>query len=71
MSDPVNPAHYKGGGIETIDFIRAKLTAEEFAGFCKGNLIKYVTRERVKGGLEDLKKAAWYAAWLGGTDPRK
>ena len=26
-------------------------------GFCEGNVIKYVTRWRDKGGLADLKKA--------------
>ncbi|PSR23412.1 MAG: hypothetical protein C7B45_03525 [Sulfobacillus acidophilus] len=33
--DPVNcPDHYTFGGIETIDYLKAKLSAEEFAGFC-------------------------------------
>lgn len=60
-SDAVNsPDHYTAGGIETIDIIRAKLTPEEFAGYCKGNVIKYVTRARYKGGLEDLRKAGKY-----------
>lgn len=63
-SDNVNqPAHYTVGGIETIDFIRAKLTPEEFRGYCKGNVIKYVTRELHKGGVEDLRKAALYLGW--------
>jgi hypothetical protein len=26
----------------------------------KGNVIKYVSRERYKNGVEDLKKAKWY-----------
>ena len=65
MSDNVNnPDHYTQGGIETIDIIKAKLTPEEFAGYCKGNVIKYVTRANLKGGLEDLKKAAVYLDWL-------
>jgi len=29
-------------------------------GFCEGNIIKYVTRWRKKGGLEDLQKAKVY-----------
>lgn len=29
-------------------------------GFCEGNVIKYVTRWRKKGGLEDLLKAKQY-----------
>ena len=70
MTDAINPTHYKAGGVETIDFLRAKLTPEEFAGFCKGNVIKYLSRAELKGGAEDYCKAAWYASWLAGTDPR-
>ena len=61
--DPVNhPTHYTSGEIECIDAIRAALTPEEFRGFCKGNVIKYSWREKIKGGDQDLKKAAWYAS---------
>ncbi|OBX73754.1 hypothetical protein A9308_00660 [Moraxella atlantae] len=55
-----NPAHYTAGAIECIDAIRAALTEEEFRGFCKGNIIKYVWRERLKGGDESIEKATWY-----------
>ena len=42
-TDNVNhPAHYKVGGIETIDYIEAKLTPEEFRGYLKGNALKYL-----------------------------
>ncbi|WII39684.1 DUF3310 domain-containing protein [Paenibacillus thiaminolyticus] len=59
--DPVErPSHYTVGGIETIDIIRAKLTPEEFRGYCKGNVLKYVCRERWKGGDEDLQKTRKY-----------
>jgi len=56
-SDTVNhPAHYKIGGIETIDFIEAKQL-----DYNLGNVIKYVTRADHKGNkLEDLRKAQWY-----------
>ena len=61
VDDSVNqPAHYTIGSIECIDAIRAALTPEEFRGFCKGNVIKYTWRERIKGGDESLKKAGWY-----------
>lgn len=63
--DNVNsPAHYTAGGIECIDAIKAALTPEEFRGFLKGNVIKYAWRERLKGGVESLKKAAWYLTRL-------
>ena len=54
--DPVNhPAHYKKGGIETIDFIEAKRL-----GYHLGNVVKYISRAYDKGGMEDLLKAQWY-----------
>ena len=55
--DTVNhPAHYKVGGIETIDFIEAKNL-----GYNLGNVVKYITRADHKGNkLEDLRKAQWY-----------
>ena len=61
VDDPVNPNHYKVGGIESIDYIQAKLTPEEFAGFCKGNALKYISRAGHKGSAaEDTRKAIWY-----------
>lgn len=60
MSKVDHPDHYNAGGIECIDGIQAALTPEEFRGFCLGNALKYIWRERQKGGNEDLEKAAWY-----------
>jgi hypothetical protein len=56
----INPDHYKIGGIETWDILKAKLSKEELLGFCKGNVIKYISRESSKNGLEDCQKALWY-----------
>jgi len=54
--DPINPDHYKVGGIETADYIDAKKL-----GYNLGNVIKYVSRANHKGNpLEDLQKAKWY-----------
>ena len=63
QSDSVNhPFHYNhGGGIECIEAIKSALTPEEFRGFCKGNLIKYIWREKNKGQDESIEKAIWYA----------
>lgn len=67
MIDEINnPSHYRQGEIECIDAIKAQLTEEEFRGYCKGNSIKYIWRERHKGGAESLQKAAWYLAKLTG-----
>ena len=61
MSDQVNqPEHYRQGEIECIDAIEAALTPEEFRGFCKGNVFKYVWRMNHKGGASSLAKAGWY-----------
>lgn len=60
-----HPNHYCYGGIETIDFMRAKLSSEEFSGYCKGNVLKYVSRAGHKENeVEDLKKAQVYLGWL-------
>lgn len=62
QEDSVNhPTHYViDGGIECIEAIEAALTNEEFRGYCKGNCIKYIWREKNKGNTESLKKAQWY-----------
>lgn len=60
-SNPVeSPAHYTTGGIETIDFMKAKLSKDQFEGYLAGNVIKYISRYQHKNGVEDLKKAKWY-----------
>jgi hypothetical protein len=59
--DPVNqPAHYTQGGVECIEAIKAAMTAEAFAGYLRGNAVKYLWRYEHKGGVESLKKARWY-----------
>ena len=62
QEDTVNhPSHYiDGGGVECIEAIESALTSEEYRGYLKGNIQKYVWRERHKGGTESLKKARWY-----------
>lgn len=64
MSDAVNhPSHYADKKIEVIDYIRDTLPPSGFVDYCIGNVIKYVSRWRKKGGAEDLKKAQVYLAW--------
>jgi hypothetical protein len=55
-----NPSHYGQGSIECIEYIEDFLTKEEFIGYLRGNIAKYLHRWRYKNGLEDLKKAQWY-----------
>ena len=66
MEDPVsNPSHYKSGVIESIDYIKAFLSKEEYRGFLRGNISKYLHRYTYKGKpLEDLRKAQWYLSKL-------
>jgi hypothetical protein len=69
--DLVNaPPHYRQGGVECIDAIRAALTPEEFCGYLKGNSMKYLWREKHKGGGQDLKKAAWYLNRIETKEPQ-
>jgi hypothetical protein len=55
-NDPVNPNHYKRGGIESMDIADAyELDRYDF------NTMKYVLRAKFKGvELQDLRKARWY-----------
>lgn len=64
MSDNVrHPSHYADKRIEVIDYIRDTLSGEGFIDYCIGNVIKYVSRWRKKGGIEDLEKAEVYLEW--------
>jgi len=63
--DVVNhPPHYTQGGIECIEAIRASMSAEAYAGYLKGNVLKYLWRYEHKGGVESLQKAEWYLKQL-------
>jgi len=63
--DTVNhPSHYNAGGVECIEAIEAQLTKEEYRGYLKGNVAKYLWREKQKGGTESLRKAQWYLSRL-------
>ena len=63
--DVVNkPKHYGSGDIECIDYIEDFLSKEEYIGYLRGNIAKYLHRWRYKNGLEDLKKSEWYGARL-------
>lgn len=67
--DAVNhPKHYKlFPDMEAIDVIEAALTPEEFAGYCKGNALKYRLRAGEKGDTQqDIDKSNWYRNRLNG-----
>lgn len=62
--DVVNhPSHYADKSIEVIEYIKDTLTPDGYTDYCIGNVIKYVSRWRKKGGVEDLRKAQVYLNW--------
>lgn len=62
MSDIINKSpHYNAGSIECIDALKEWLTEEQYRGFLKGNVIKYLCREGHKDSREqDCEKAKYY-----------
>ena len=66
MTRDPKSSYYDAGGIELIDIIRAKLTPEQFDGFCMGNAIKYLCRCNFKHDTpeRDLEKAGTYLAMM-------
>lgn len=55
----VGGQHYKSKSIQPWDYI-----ASNNLGYLEGNVVKYVSRWKDKGGVEDLKKAQHYLAKL-------
>jgi len=51
----VDGKHYKDLAIQPVQYIHAN-----GIGYFEGNVIKYVTRWRAKGGIADLQKAKHY-----------
>ena len=58
--DVEHPVHYNNGNVECIEAIEAASSKEEFDGYLRGNVIKYIWRFRYKDGEKDLRKAKWY-----------
>lgn len=56
---PTDPAHYNTHTIEPIAYIMAN-----DLDFCEGNIVKYVSRWRLKNGITDLRKARQYLDFL-------
>jgi len=47
--------HYKGKAVQPWDYI-----VGNNLGYLEGNVVKYVSRWKDKGGVDDLKKARHY-----------
>lgn len=54
------PTHYTSLEIQPWEAMEAWMTPEEFVGFLRGNVIKYLARAPRKGGAEDYRKALHY-----------
>lgn len=51
----INPSHYLRFEIPPTEYI-----VKNNLSFLEGNVIKYVTRHKYKGGSEDIRKAIRY-----------
>jgi hypothetical protein len=51
--------HYKDMPIQPVEYIHANAL-----GYLEGNVVKYISRWRKKGGLADLQKAKHYVELL-------
>ena len=51
--------HYKGKAIQPWDYIVANNL-----GYLEGNVVKYISRWREKGGIDDLRKVLHYTQKL-------
>ncbi len=59
LNRQVGGEHYKDKMIQPITYILANNL-----DFCEGSIVKYITRWRSKGGVEDLKKIKHYVDFL-------
>lgn len=57
--EQVGGDHYKKMSIQPIEYIMANKL-----GYCEGNIVKYISRWRDKGGVEDLRKIKQYVDFL-------
>ena len=63
-STQIGGNHYQSKTIQPWEAMESWFTNEEFVGYLKGNILKYIIRYKDKGGVEDLKKAQHYLAKL-------
>jgi hypothetical protein len=59
LKTQVGGSHYKTLAIEPSEY-----AIKNGLGFAEGNIVKYVTRYKMKGGVEDLNKAKHYIEML-------
>jgi hypothetical protein len=64
MTYQVGGDHYKDNPVQPWAAMEAWIGGEQFVGFLRGNVIKYIARCDKKGGVQDLKKAQHYLTKL-------
>lgn len=70
--DKFRPSYYKRNNHDLWWFFeKGLLSYEEFLGFLKGNVFKYLTRFPKKNGLEDVHKATEYCKQIEKVVQRK
>jgi len=52
--------HYKSKKVQPWDAMECWMSPEQFEGFLRGNVIKYIARYKDKDGLRDVQKARHY-----------
>jgi hypothetical protein len=56
----VGGEHYKNKGVQPWTAMESWMSPEQFEGFLRGNVIKYIARYKDKDGLKDVYKARHY-----------
>lgn len=56
----VGGEHYKAKAVQPWTAMESWMTPEEFEGFLRGNVIKYIARYKDKDGIKDVLKARHY-----------
>jgi hypothetical protein len=53
-------AHYTSKALQPWDAMKVWMSREQYAGFLRGNVIKYLARYPEKDGVKDLRKERDY-----------
>jgi len=59
LDNQVGGNHYRNKGIQPIEYIMSNKLE-----FAEGSIVKYITRWREKGGIQDLEKIKHYCDFL-------
>jgi hypothetical protein len=60
LASQVGSAHYVTKSIQPWTAMESWMSPEEFEGFLRGNVIKYMARYKDKDGIKDILKAKHY-----------